>query len=78
MKTEFKHICFEKIEQKHKTSVWGCESNSSGDQLGVVMWYPSWRQYCFFPDAEVLFSGGCLSDIQEFMTGLRKEETDDD
>jgi hypothetical protein len=50
-----------------KTEVWHLLSNSSETLLGVVKWYGAWRQYCFFPESETLFSRGCLGDIQSFL-----------
>lgn len=38
--------------------------------LGVLKWYVSWRQYCFFPQPETVFNKGCLEDINHFITQL--------
>ena len=74
MKTEYKHIRFEKIREGKRTSEWNC-MNKSGQYLGTVMWYFPWRQYCFYTDdGETYFSGGCLNDIKDFMLDLRKHE----
>ncbi len=72
MITKFKFIHFVEIEQKPKTKVYSCRNNRSGDELGVVKWYPGWRQYCFFPDelASLVFNAGCLADIITFMKQL--------
>lgn len=70
---EYEHIHFVKLSDKPRTSVWSCRNNNSGLELGEVEWYPSWRQYCFCPNAGTVFSGGCLADIQDFI----KDRADD-
>lgn len=42
-------------------------SNHSGELLGLVKWYPSWRQYCFYNKGEIVLSAGCLDDIADFI-----------
>ena len=73
-KTEFKHIRFEKTAQHKKTSEWVCLNKSENDDLGVIKWYGSWRQYVFYPEREVLFSAGCLKSLALFMADLREHE----
>ena len=43
------------------------------DRIGVVSWYSSWRQYCFFPEYDTVWSAGCLRDVQAFLDGLAEE-----
>lgn len=74
LKTEFKHIYFEKIEQKPKTSVWICMNKNYQHELGTVEYYAAWRQYVFCPYDETQFSGGCLNDVEVFMKELRAHE----
>ena len=71
MKTQYQYIHFVKVRDKPKTSVWNCLTRQ-GDRLGQVKWFGSWRQYCFFPNDELLtvFSAGCLLDIYSFITEL--------
>lgn len=71
MKTEYQYIKFAKIADKPKTSVFGCYNTHHGEQLGVVKWYPSWRQYCYFPIVQAVYSAGCLKDIQDFISQLK-------
>ena len=71
MKLQFQFINFVEVEQKPKTKVWSCRNNRSGDELGVVKWFPGWRQYCYFPSCQAVYSKGCLDDIAEFMGQLR-------
>lgn len=67
MKTHFEFIHFVEIEKKQKTSVWSCRNTKSGDGLGVVLWYPQWRQYCFSTFPGIILSVGCLNDIVSFL-----------
>ncbi len=72
-KISFEHIHFEKTEDKPKTSVWECRNNKSGDLLGHVKYWPSWRQYCFLTSSEygIILSVGCMADIQKFIERLK-------
>jgi len=54
-----------------KTDIWHLLSKSSHALLGVVKWYAPWRQYCFFPESETLYSVGCLNDVRNFLGGLK-------
>jgi len=72
MKTEYKYIYFELIENKPKTTAWECRNNKSDDRLGVIQWYPAWRQYCFFPAPVTIFNAGCLVDVQDFLKQMNE------
>ena len=52
--------------EKPKTNIYILVSRH-GDTLGEIRWWGSWRQYCFFPAEETVFSRGCLKDIQDFI-----------
>jgi len=71
IKTRYKYINFEKIADKPKTTIWACRNNSGTAVIGHVMYYPQWRQYCFLPAYETVFSAGCLVDIQDFIGQLK-------
>ena len=36
--------------------------------LGRIKWFFRWRQYCFFPENDCVFSKGCMNDINDFIT----------
>lgn len=63
----YEYIKFVKVEEKPKTSVWSCQNKGDDYELGVVKWYGSWRQYCFFPSGPSVLNKGCLEDIIHFM-----------
>lgn len=71
MKTRFEYIHFVKTADKPKTSVYSCRNNRSGGELGEVHWYSPWRRYAYFPTVQAVYSQGCLSDIAEFIAGLK-------
>lgn len=73
MRTRYKFIYFTKITQKTKTSVWKCRNNKNHWPLGEVKWYPAWRQYCYFPTDEGVYSRGCLENINDFIDQLEEE-----
>lgn len=67
------YIDFVKVEEKPKTSVYEVRSKSSGIVLGIVKWYGSWRQYCFFPESKTLWNRTCLLEIGGFVLGLMED-----
>lgn len=69
LENDYKHITMIKTEDKPKTSVFDVYSKHE-DILGEVKWYAQWRQYCFFPEDDCVFSKGCMSDINNFMGQL--------
>jgi hypothetical protein len=50
-----------------KTHKWNIYSRSSGDLLGDVMWYRSWRQYTFTPVYGATFNSSCLLALYDFL-----------
>ena len=61
------------VEKKPKTNVWEITSTHHGNVLGVVKWYGSWRQYCFFPESNCLFNHACLFEVFSFLIKLNDE-----
>ena len=70
MKTKYKFIQFIFVDKTEKTSIWNCYNLKSGDRIGRVKWYCTWRQYCFLPENETVYSRGCLCDINNFIEQL--------
>jgi len=66
---------FIEMEQKAKTRVYAVVAKVSGDILGKIKWYGSWRHYCFFPTIanETVHSDRCLMTISQFITKLNEE-----
>ena len=72
MKTEYEYIEFSPLVATGKTSKWLCRNRNDGDSgaLGEVKWYGAWRQYCYFPTVQAVYSSGCLNDIMDFLKQL--------
>jgi len=70
----YKYLHFEEVETlpEKKTKRFLCLS-STGSVLGNVKWFGRWRQYCFYPAPETIFSTGCLDDIKDFILKLQEE-----
>ena len=74
MKDQYQFIHFEQqFFPGRATTVWICRNNKSNISLGIVAWNGGWRQYCFYPEREMVFSSGCLADIQDFIRQLKEE-----
>jgi len=74
---KYKYIYMVKIPAKTKTKQFEIRNIKSDDRIGVVKWYASWRQYCFFPNGDCVFSVGCLNDIMDFIKMLAQQGGDE-
>ena len=70
--SDYPYIYFEKVASTSKTDIYELRNERTDSVLGVVQWYGSWRQYCFFPKGETIFNKGCLSSILDFLTEVNK------
>ena len=76
MKTVYMYLVFVQIENPgKKTSIWECRNKNSQTVLGLIKWYVSWRQYCYFPVVQAVYSAGCLDDISQFINQLKEERS---
>lgn len=71
MKKEY--IEFDLVQQTKKTRIYAIRNCKSQLIIGYIKWYGAWRQYCFFPESETVFSKGCLEDICNFIKRLMEE-----
>lgn len=71
MKTEYQYLLFKEAPFKGKTKKFSCLTKNGGVELGIIKWYPGWRQYCYFPIVQAVYSKGCLSDIKDFINQLK-------
>ncbi len=67
------YIEFNLLEQKEKTAIYEVQSLSCGTKLGIIKWYAPWRQYCFFPKSDTLWSIGCLNEVISFIQELKNK-----
>jgi len=74
IKFESKYMQIEMTEVKPSTCVFLIQNGGGVNliELGTIKWYPQWRQYCFFPMGNRMFSKGCLKDINGFVEKLMK------
>ena len=71
IETEYLHI--RQVPFKGKTTRWEVRNKHNGALLGLVKWYPPWRQYCFYPNADAVFSHGCLENTTAHIKRLMGE-----
>ncbi len=67
------YIEFKLIEQKPKTNVYAVINKNFRNRIGIIKWHPAWRQYCFYPAEETIFSRGCMEDINKNIQELMEE-----
>jgi len=67
----FKQVWGGKNAMTRKTGVWEVNSRNHGFLLGKIQWNGQWRQYCFFPEVETVWSEGCLRDLADFMKQVK-------
>lgn len=65
-------ITFIRQPDKPKTQHWKL-SSADGTILGEIKWYPSWRQYTYFPFIQAVYEEVCLREIADFVERLTKE-----
>ncbi len=71
IKTDYKYIHFRR--QQSVYVCYECKTNKDNNVLGFVKFYSAWRQYCFFPTSQAVYSSGCLKDIGSFLEDLNKD-----
>lgn len=67
------YLRFEEVSTKTRTRFFRVISLHRGNNLGAVYWHPQWRQYCFFPGIDTVWSAGCMREIEEFIESLMNE-----
>ena len=66
---EYEHFWITKLRKSAicKTEVFSIHNNKSFALLGTIKWYGAWRQYCFYPEQNTVWSNSCLEHIREFI-----------
>ena len=75
---ENKHIaiCKTDLMPQRKTTVFAiinkkeAEADRDMGLLGVIQWNAPWRQYCFYPEPNCIWSTSCLDTVQDFTKKL--------
>lgn len=74
IKTRFKHIHFVKQEMltvpPGQKAGYIIRNNSTNNEMGVVEWYPRWRQWVAAFEDSHIWSHDCLADVREFIVAL--------
>lgn len=58
---------------KPTTLRWIITSVSTDEDLGYIEWYVPWRQYCYYPMNDLVFSVSCLREIADFIENHRTD-----
>ena len=56
----------------YKTKKFQVVSKKHGYPLGDIKFYNKWRNYCFYPAPDTIFSNGCLKGITEFIRNVKR------
>lgn len=75
---ESKHLEFQEAvdyatQKTRKTKIYNVVSKGERVILGHIYWYSRWRQYCFFPQSDCVWSHDCLQDLSIFIKELMDE-----
>lgn len=68
-----KYIEFNLVAHNGVTQVYAVRNIKSQLIIGWIKWNGAWRQYCFYPESETLYSEGCLTDICNLIIQLMNE-----
>lgn len=71
MEKKTKYITFKEMDILHKKMSYRVINNRAQETIGTIEYYPSWRQYCFFPFSGSVWNDGCLEEIIEFIGELK-------
>lgn len=67
-----KWIVIDEGPQLGKTKQWRVSTADRAATLGVIKFFPRWRKYSFWPNANTLYEADCLRDIADFCEGQTK------
>jgi hypothetical protein len=72
-KIKSSHLSFQMLHEGNKKT-WTVivKSNFDGWVLGYIKWHGAWRQYCFFPNGDCIWSSDCLDNLSDYIKALMK------
>lgn len=72
---KYKFITIEQWDGElfEKRAVYRIYNNKSGDQLGLLSYYKSWKCYVFSSKEDCVFNDKCLRDVLDFMDNEIKD-----
>lgn len=59
------------------TSTYYVVNRRSGTTIGLIRWYGPWRAFCFFPEANTVWSCGCLADLHEALETIAQKHKEE-
>lgn len=71
---EAEYIYFKLKEHKPKTEVYSVLTRSHDELIGEMRYFAKWRQYCFFPIKDTVYSKECLGDLLLFIQDVLERE----
>jgi hypothetical protein len=69
----YKWIFIFRTSEGKRTNKYSVRNKKTGHILGKLIWHTGWRQYCYFPRADCVYSAGCLKDIAGFLEVINHE-----
>jgi len=67
------YLRFELVKKKPKTKEYRITNQKTGDELGIINWYSSWRQYVFEPCIGTKWNYSCLEQVSKFLVEQNKK-----
>lgn len=69
--SEYFNVEQEELQPGRKTHAYIIVNRRSGAAIGTIKWQGAWRQFCFLPFSNTMWSCGCLSDVNEAIRKIR-------
>ena len=67
------HLVFQRTKKiKGRKTIIYTVKKDGWMMLGFVKWHGAFRQYCFYPEKDTMFSKGCLELINCFLDKVNK------
>lgn len=66
-------IKLNEIKDTGKTKVFEVLNSLSDLKIGIIKYYPGFRKYCFYPDANTLYDSKCMHELSETLAQLQEE-----
>jgi len=65
-------IIAEQFKPGRKTQDFVIVNRNAKIVIGTIKWYGPWRQYCFYPVSDTVWSAGCLEGVFEFLNEVKQ------
>lgn len=71
---KYKFVTIEPNSEHEGRPYYNVVNNKSDQSLGILLWYPPWRQYVFEAEPAAVFNNACLKDIVDFLNAANRRE----